>query len=115
MIINKEKKNFSRYLLYVIILFNLLNLIDKVTTYFGLRKGFVESNQITINLITSYGIANAMILQFIMGVIVSFVIYFIIKIFQDYKYTLSTIGGFSYLSVAYFMALINNISLLWRA
>ena len=98
----------------VLILFNVLNIIDKITTYYGVKQGFWEQNIITAKFFGIIGILPTLILQVFIGLISSLLIYLvIINISIKIKHIDKIIAlPIIFLSLIYFEAVINNTRLL---
>jgi len=99
---------------FLLVVFNILNIVDKVTTYYGIQLGLGEQNVITIKFFNLIGILPTLILLTFVGVIASLSIYSsIVKLSPKIKhiekiFILPTI----FLSLIYFEAVINNMRLL---
>ena len=94
--------------LIFLISFNILNIADKITTYFGIKYGFYELNNITFALVQKYGLSNAITLKIMLGLILSIIIYLQYKkvpnVFRNFlKY------GTFFIIMSYSFAVINNI------
>ena len=102
-------------LLLALIGFNIINLIDKVTTYIGLNLGFYELNMVTNNLIVSIGLTSTLILQFSVGLIMSVGLYFAIKKVMRFMVPkISFFVGYIFVMVNYIFAVVSNSMHLMR-
>lgn len=102
---------FSLFLLFLIV-FNLLNIIDKVTTYTAMSQGgFIELNQRAVYFFNLYGLLPAIIVQLVVVIAGSTLLYFgINKLSEKVKYIhLYASIPFVFLIVTYSEAVINNI------
>ena len=59
----------------ILIVFNILNVIDKITTYYGIKQGFIELNQRSLVLIDSFGLLFTRFLFVFVGIISSIALY----------------------------------------
>ena len=98
----------------ILIMFNILNIIDKITTYYGIKQGFWEQNVITSKYFNLIGVLPTLALQFFLGLIASFSIFLAINYLSkraNYITKLAIIPTI-FISLIYFEAVINNMRLL---
>lgn len=94
--------------IFYLILFNVINVADKITTYFGINQGFYETNKITVELIQKYGLLNTVLIKITLTIIFSIMIYTQYKKVPVALRNILKYGTFSII-VLYSFALINNI------
>lgn len=102
---------FSNIALFTsLVSFNILNFFDKLTTYFGMQRGFIEFNNIASKLFVDYGFLNGILIQFFIAMIGSLVIYFVlIKSLKFLFVRVPVILGYIFVSVNYLFVVISNI------
>lgn len=103
---------FSKIFLFLTLLFfNVLNIIDKTTTYFGMQKGFIELNNKSVQFMAKYGVLFNAIFKIFLVLSCSILIYIgIRKLSEKIKY-INPITSLlsSFLIGFYFVAVVNNI------
>ena len=107
------KKSFLS-LLVVLVLFNVLNIIDKVTTYIGMNMGFGELNKQVVFLFSQYGLLLTSVLQIVLVIGCSIIFYGLIKKLSERVkiiYPISIIP-LLFLIASYSGAVINNMRLI---
>ena len=117
MIIDSERiLKFSEIALLVsIIVFNVLNFLDKLTTYFGMRMGFIEMNDIASNLFSEYGLLSGILIQFFVAMVGSIAIYFVlVKSLKFLAVHIPIILGYAYITINYLLAVASNVYYLVR-
>ena len=105
---------FFLFLFLLLVVFNILNVIDKVTTYYGIQQGLGEYNARVSYFFNNYGLLPMTIFQIFFLIVSSILIYLsIIKISERIKSapTITTIP-IMFLIGTYFNAVINNVRLL---
>jgi len=79
--IEKKQKRFNlKILLYTLIVLNIINIIDAVTTYIGIGfRGFIEQNNLYAYLFQSIGMMPSTVLKLIIIPLFSIIMYKITK------------------------------------
>lgn len=112
---NKILKFSEIALLASVIIFNLLNFLDKLTTYFGMQMGFIEQNNIASNLFYEYGLLQGVLIQFFVAMAGSIIIYFVlIKSLKFLAVRIPMLLGYVYVTINYFLAVVSNVYYLAR-
>lgn len=101
-------------LFFVLVFFNILNIIDKTTTYFGIKNGFVEINSRAAYLFNSLGLVQTLLFQIYVIFTASFLVFLIAIHFSE---KIKNIGHFIsvptlLISAIYIVPVINNVRLL---
>lgn len=101
------------FLIFTLVFFNILNFIDKVTTYFGMRIGLGEANLKTIYFVDTIG-NPFFVISILFVLIASISIYYSInKISEKIKYANPFITiPVIFLIGFYLFAVVNNFRLL---
>mgnify|MGYP001561687074 CR=1 len=107
-------KKFLFLFLVVLIVFNILNIIDKITTYIGVTNGLGESNQRILYFFNNYGFLSVTIFQILFVLFSSTLIYLsVYKISERLKYfSLAFTIPILFLINIYSKAVINNLRLI---
>ena len=112
MVINSERilKISSILLFGSMIIFNILNFLDKLTTYFGMKLGFIELNSRATYLFENYGLLQGILLQFFVALLGSIFIYFVIvKSLRFLVIQIPILFGYLIITINYLLAVISNI------
>jgi len=110
-----------KVLFYVLIVLNIINLIDVITTHIGMNKGFIEQNNLYAYLFQTIGLTQSMIVRVLSIILFSVIFYKLVEYYcKDslrrfnesirigYIYTIPLIV----ITINFTLAIINNIKLL---
>ena len=115
--INSEKilKVSNISLLLVLIVFNFLNFLDKFTTYFAMRLGFMEISDSAFYYFSTYGILQGVLIRFFVVMICSILIYFALtKSLKFLSVRIPILLGYIYVTINYLLGVISNVYYLVR-
>lgn len=100
--------NSNRTLLYFLIIFNIFNVIDKITTYIGVSSGFIETNTRMVHWFNILGVLPTVIIQTFIVAVCSFGVYFAITRGLTFLKKALIVPN-SYLISNYFLAIVSNV------
>lgn len=105
------KKPLLIFFFVSLVIFNILNVIDKITTYYGIKQGFIELNSKSMVLINTLGLILSQFLFIFIGIIASISFYLGIKKLSEKIANLDKIiiVPILFLIGIYTEAIINNI------
>lgn len=103
-------------LIFSLLVFNILNFFDKLTTYIAMNLGgFIELNSKAVHYFSTYGLLQGILLQFVVGLIFSILIFYITLKFLKLVYLrIPIIMGYFYVIINYSIAVFGNIYYLMR-
>lgn len=104
-------KKFLFLFFVILVLFNVLNIIDKITTYYAINLGFVELNPRTIELFNSIGLLPTLLFQVYVFLVFSLLLFLIVTNFSNRIKHLDKFATIPilFLIIPYLDAVIDNI------